>query len=181
MCRNKEVDLFWKRFSFYWTIQGGIIITYASSAKDNLPLKVILTSFGVFSSLVWMMINIGSQQSLNDWEVKLKETSKEVVGDLFIYKGDTYQTTWDKEGTPYDIQGLSILFSFSMIMGWGFFAIQEWTRFLFSDSFSKEYILGHYGLFLNITCNICICIFTYTICNPRNKIFANKKEKDLVR
>jgi hypothetical protein len=78
-----EIDLFWKRSSFYWVFVGAALVAYGVLRKDAPHFGLLIASFGFLSSVAWLLGSIGSKWWIENWERKLEESAPSIVGDLF--------------------------------------------------------------------------------------------------
>lgn len=94
--RKFEIELYWKRTSFFWTIIGSIIAGYflAFSKLDNSlnSLKILfsLSNLGLIFSIGWYFVNRGSKFWQVNWEKHMDAIEDDIIGPL-------YKTTINKE------------------------------------------------------------------------------------
>ncbi|WP_249975356.1 hypothetical protein [Vreelandella olivaria] len=86
--RKFEIDLYWKRATYFWTFiaatfAGYAAIQAASSIEDKADLSVILCCLGVLFSFGWHCVNRGSKQWQENWENHVDMLEDEVTGPLF--------------------------------------------------------------------------------------------------
>ena len=94
--RKFEIELYWKRATYFWTIIGAALIGYAAlqareeanERKDSL--SVMLSCLGFVFSTAWFLVNKGSKKWQENWERNVKLLEHDFVGPLF-------ETVWDKK------------------------------------------------------------------------------------
>lgn len=95
--RKFEIDLYWKRTTFFWTILAAIIAGYfliysrLAVAPDNNALKILfsLGCLGLVFSIGWYFVNRGSKFWQVNWEKHLDCIEDEVIGPLYKTTIDT--------------------------------------------------------------------------------------------
>jgi hypothetical protein len=70
-----EIDLYWKRTAYFWTITGAVFAGYFAIAGKNSDnhLILLIESLGVIVSFGWLCVNRGSINWCNTWLEQLKE------------------------------------------------------------------------------------------------------------
>jgi hypothetical protein len=120
-CRNAEIELFWKRSSYYWVFVAAALVAYGGLGRDNRTFRLLISSFGLMSSLAWLLGNIGSKWWQENWEQKLKEISPEVVGaDIFTPRSPESMSkdTWSTPIIRYSVTRLATLLSEFVVILW---------------------------------------------------------------
>ena len=132
-CRNKELELFWKRSNFYWLFNGAALVAYTSLPQDNYNLLLMISSFGVLSSTVWMLGNMGSRWWQQHWETKLDITSRAYNTNIFSpewwQSSSKYQTSEIQNNLPkkqyeiffthrFSVSRITIVFSIYFFVIW---------------------------------------------------------------
>ena len=86
--RKFEIDMYWKRASYFWTI---IAVTFtgffALSATNDFPYKnislLLLSSMGMVFTFSWFLVNRGSKYWQENWENHLDLMEDQVTGPLY--------------------------------------------------------------------------------------------------
>lgn len=87
--RKFEIELYWKRTAFFWTIIGAIIAGYflAFSKLDNginsLKILFSLANLGLVFSIGWYFVNRGSKYWQVNWEKHLDTIEDDIIGPLY--------------------------------------------------------------------------------------------------
>ena len=85
--RKFEIELYWKRATYFWTFIAATLAGYAaiqvSSLKDKTDLLVMLSCLGVLFSFGWHCVNRGSKQWQENWENHVDLLEDSVAGPLF--------------------------------------------------------------------------------------------------
>lgn len=85
--RKFEIELYWKRATYFWTFIGAIFAGYvaiqASSTVIKQDLAVILSCLGYVFSIAWFCVNRGSKQWQENWENHVDSLEDEVIGPLY--------------------------------------------------------------------------------------------------
>lgn len=126
--RKFEIDLYWKRATYFWTLIGATMAGYlvfsdASSSDPQRQLsQFILIILGVLFSLCWYFVNRGSKFWQLNWEKHLDVMEDRIIGPL-------YRTTISKEyymrrlyviygPYPFSVSKINILLSFIVFILW---------------------------------------------------------------
>lgn len=85
--RKFEIDLYWKRATYFWTFIGaafvGYGITYKTSADHEPWLSVVFSSLGLVFSFSWYLVNRGSKFWQNNWERHVDLLENMTLGPLY--------------------------------------------------------------------------------------------------
>lgn len=95
--RNFEIQLFWKRFNYFWLISAAALVGYVSVKERSDGILLLVACFGLVSSFSWTLLNIGSKWWQEAYEEKVKKyegslergffTNHDIpVTELFIFK-----------------------------------------------------------------------------------------------
>ncbi|UAA38253.1 hypothetical protein KIH87_16415 [Paraneptunicella aestuarii] len=89
--RKFEIELYWKRATYFWTLIGVILAGYmAVLASSNSEIKeglaVILSCLGYTFSAAWFFVNRGSKQWQENWENHVTSLEDDVIGPLYKTK-----------------------------------------------------------------------------------------------
>ncbi len=113
--RKFEIELYWKRTSFFWTILSAIIagyfITFSKSDSSINSLKILfsLSNLGLIFSVGWYFVNRGSKYWQVNWEKHMDTIEDDIIGPL-------YKTTISRKhyGSPKQFFRLVSPFPFSV-------------------------------------------------------------------
>lgn len=83
--RNFEIELYWKRASYFWTMIGVLFAGYAvSMSKDgDETVSIILACVGLVLSLAWYLVNRASSAWQRNWEAHIDALEDDVTGPLY--------------------------------------------------------------------------------------------------
>jgi len=86
--RKFEIDLYWKRATYFWTFIGATLAGYAavfvaSSEFPKTDLLVILSCLGLVFSFAWFCVNRGSKHWQENWENHVDMLEDETIGPLY--------------------------------------------------------------------------------------------------
>ncbi|MGY0561184.1 RipA family octameric membrane protein [Luteimonas sp. A277] len=85
--RKFEIELYWKRASYFWTFIGAALAGYvaiqasASQAKEHL--SILLSCLGLTFSFAWLLANRGSKYWQENWENHVDMLEDAVTGPLY--------------------------------------------------------------------------------------------------
>lgn len=85
--RKFEIDLYWKRATYFWTLNAGAFAGYAAVAHNPTPsetnLLLVIACFGFVLSFGWYLVNRGSKQWQQNWEYHVDMLEDPVIGPLY--------------------------------------------------------------------------------------------------
>jgi len=102
--RNFEIDLYWKRATYFWAFQIASFAAYFavlnSKNFESLPPKhpqvlFIVTCIGFITSMAWALINKGSKTWQRHWEIHIDMLEDKVTGPLYkiVTNSKTYSVS----------------------------------------------------------------------------------------
>lgn len=81
--RNFEIELFWKRFNYFWLISAAALVGYASVKERSDKVLMLIACFGLVSSFSWTLLNIGSKWWQEAYEEKVKKYERSLGRGFF--------------------------------------------------------------------------------------------------
>ena len=85
--RKFEIDLYWKRATYFWTFIGatlaGFVAVQASSSLNKTDISVLLASLGIVFSFGWLCVNRGSKFWQENWEYHVDMLENKINGPLY--------------------------------------------------------------------------------------------------
>ena len=125
--RKLEIELYWKRATYFWTI---IAVTFAGffySPRGADPSDVVIIScLGFLFSVGWYLVNRASSWAQRIWEIKLRLLEDGVMGPLHktIIK-DPHRTWRDLIGPrDYSISRVNVILSGAIALTWPLLTIK---------------------------------------------------------
>lgn len=85
--RKFEIDLYWKRASYFWTFIGaalaGYVAVQASNSLTKTSPSILLSCLGLVFSFAWLLANRGSKYWQENWENHVDMLEDAVTGPLY--------------------------------------------------------------------------------------------------
>ena len=85
--RKFEIELYWKRASYFWTFIGaslaGYIAIQASASANKTHSSILLSCAGLTFSFAWLLANRGSKYWQENWENHVNLLEDAAIGPLF--------------------------------------------------------------------------------------------------
>ncbi|NRY14396.1 ion channel [Clostridium beijerinckii] len=86
--RKFEIELYWKRASYFWTFIGATLAGYCLVLKNatdssNNDILILLNCLGFAFSISWYLVNRGSKFWQNNWERHVDMLEDEIIGPLY--------------------------------------------------------------------------------------------------
>jgi hypothetical protein len=166
-CRNMEIELFWKRSTFYWVFVAAAFVAYGSFKGEHSSTALLISCFGLVASFAWLLGNIGSKWWQENWEQKLKIAAGPIVGDLFTPSKSIKTFDWIVPTIRYSVTKIAILLSsFTTFLWLGIF-----VREAFAID-SKAGWIGTLWHYRDTTIGVVTLLFILLLC-----IFARGSDK----
>jgi len=127
-CRNMEIDLFWKRSSFYCVFVGAALVAYYTARTEMAYFGLMIASFGLVASFAWLLGSIGSKWWIENWERKVEESAPAVVGDLFSVSDEHLKRNFGVSPIRFSVTRLAILLSAFGVVLWVVIFMSELFR-----------------------------------------------------
>lgn len=85
--RKFEIELYWKRATYFWVFSGATFAGYATLAASkgvvDQTLLAVVSCVGFIFSFAWVLANKGSKQWQENWENHVDLLENDVIGPLF--------------------------------------------------------------------------------------------------
>src|SRR4051794_37301242 len=84
--RKFEIELYWKRATYFWLLNAAAFAGYISVANSNTSHSDILVAIacvGLVLSVAWYLVNRGSRQWQNNWQSHVDMLEDYVTGPLY--------------------------------------------------------------------------------------------------
>lgn len=85
--RKFEIDLYWKRATYFWTFIAaafaGYALTYKTSGDHEPWLSLLFSALGLVFAFAWYLVNRGSKFWQNNWERHVDLLEEMTLGPLY--------------------------------------------------------------------------------------------------
>lgn len=134
--RKFEIDLYWKRTTYFWTIiaaifAGFFVLQKASPSQVNADFSsvYIVSNLGFVFSLGWYFVNRGSKAWQRNWETHVDLLEDEIMGPLYKtgINRYTYRFFDITEAYPFSVSSINHILSLFVAVTWLFLAIRSIT------------------------------------------------------
>lgn len=187
--RKFEIDLYWKRATYFWTFIGATFAGYGAvqvATGGTEPIKtdlsVILSCLGFVLSFGWFCANKGSKQWQENWENHVDMLEDGHVGPLYkIVLKRQKAKRWERieerinGPAPYSVSKINQIISLFVTVLWLFVV---WRTIK-----SAPHALRNWLYLLIIIASILTCIAFYflgrTDTEPRRTIAATRRATDI--
>ena len=119
--RKFEIELYWKRGTYFWTFTGATLAGYFAIEKDSSP-SLLFTAccLGLIFSLAWYLVNRGSGAWQRNWEAHVDLLEDDVVGPLYKTVLSRPNNSFWRLAEPYAFSPSKInnLLSLSIVLFW---------------------------------------------------------------
>jgi hypothetical protein len=127
--RKFEIELYWKRATYFWTFIGAAFVGYAAFLNGSSPHlmgALVMSQVGLVFTVAWYLVNRGSKYWQENWENHVALLEDDVTGP--IYKmcaerdpDDEASETWDGRWTspqPRSVSKINTIVSMYVIGIW---------------------------------------------------------------
>ena len=138
--RKFEIELFWKRATYFWVFISLIFIGYftVSSNKEFVYVdlfKVLISYTGIVFSTSWYLVNRGSKFWQKNWELHVDYLEDEVIGPLYKLMIDNRNCVCQPlKDYPFSVSRINILISLYVTLIWMFISVMSIIQY-FNSSF----------------------------------------------
>jgi len=127
--RKFEIDLYWKRASYFWTFIGATFAGYFLLQKDanvSFESAYVVTCLGFTFSVAWYFVNRGSKAWQRNWETQVDLLEDEIMGPLYKSGLNRYTFNfWDiTAGFPFSPSGINQIMSLFVVVVWLFLMVR---------------------------------------------------------
>jgi hypothetical protein len=132
--RKFEIDLYWKRTTYFWTIIAAIFAGFfvlqksgPSSASADFWPTYIVSNLGFVFSLGWYFVNRGSKAWQRNWEAHVDLLEDEVMGPLYKTGINRYMYKFFDltEAYPFSVSRINQILSLFVAATWLFLVIHS--------------------------------------------------------
>lgn len=183
--RKFEIELYWKRTSFFWTIIGSIIAGYflafskADSGINSLKILFSLACLGLIFSIGWYFVNRGSKFWQVNWEKHLDAIEDEIIGPLYktTINKSYYRNKFFKlvSPFPFSVSKINQILNLVLIGFWLIVILDFSISNLEFDFSSSENYYSFFSLISLATIFAIFSLFAFTQ-TEINHIFKNDKQ-----
>jgi hypothetical protein len=181
--RNFEIELYWKRATYFWAFIATIFIGFFAvlgsqhlSSKLNIislninTILLLISSFGVIFSLAWVFVNEASKFWQENWEQHIFNLELEYYGK--IYEELSYR---ESDTSHYSASKINIVVSFFVLTIWLLIFIYCFIYGLTSASLKIICSISFVTIFdliiFVITGIFVVLFFTYAKSKKNNSVF----------
>ena len=117
--RKFEIELFWKRSTFFWAFSTTAIGAYGFAPRGS-GLQFAAGCFGLVCAVIWTLVNRGSKYWQEVWEKKVEAHQLAAIRlDLFSRKSNQkIPQSWKWKPMHYSVSALATAFSDFTIIVW---------------------------------------------------------------
>lgn len=135
--RKFEIEMYWKRATYFWTIIGVALAGFFVLARDPASSDTYVVScLGFLFSLGWYLVNRGSSVWQRNWEAHVDLLEDEITGPLHktVINRRIYRF-WDLPGPfAFSPSRINSILSLLVLSTWLFLAIRTAWRVLLLGS-----------------------------------------------
>ncbi|MFD4820868.1 RipA family octameric membrane protein [Peribacillus butanolivorans] len=151
--RKFEIEMYWKRATYFWTIIGVIFAGYfllmSKDVLDSQPTLIfLLNCIGFIFSLSWYLVNRGSKFWQNNWEKHVDLLEDKVMGPLYktVIQNSNLKIYHLHKEYNYSVSKINQILSLIVTIIWALMGIFFIIKFGFKVSISDKltYIFKHY-------------------------------------
>lgn len=154
--RKFEIDLYWKRTTFFWTILGAILAGYflvlsRIATNGSVSYKIIfsLGCLGLIFTVGWYFVNRGSKYWQVNWEKHLNILEDKIMGPLYkttINKEYYFKRFWSLSAPyPFSVSKLNQVLNLILIAFW-LILLLDFSLSNLHFSLSPDYIFSFYSI-----------------------------------
>lgn len=168
--RKFEIDLYWKRASYFWVLIGAALIAYVTVVTNADEYKKELSAFvsclGLVFSCAWLAVNKGSKFWQENWERHTDMLEDEHIGPLYKVVFDNDKGFLNFSGAAYSVSKINLAVSFYVVLVWlGLLAVAIVS--IFCPDLLDSAVIWLIGLGMIFTFVCCLGIFFSPCCKSK--------------
>jgi len=180
--RKFEIELYWKRATYFWTFIAatfaGYALIYTKGGNGKESILLLFSCLGLLFSWSWFLVNKGSKYWQDNWERHVDLLEDKVVGPLYkIIAEKPYNKSleWIINPSPYSVSKINQLLSIFICLFWIALIIHD-LGFLNTSMFSISSDLKKYTL-TSCTITMCGILAYYTKSDHKKKDNTSKSNQ----
>lgn len=165
--RKFEIDLYWKRASYYWTFIAAAFAAYFLLQKANPTIFImhyIVSTIGLVLSIAWYLANRGSKFWINNWETHVDYLENQKIGPLYKTVAGAKKFKFKKLLTayPYSVAKINQVINLYMVAVWLLLSAHT-----LSSYFGLNQPFKHFNVLVIslLNCVFIVILFCYTKSN----------------
>jgi hypothetical protein len=120
--RKFEIDLYWKRATYFWTFIAaafaGYALTYKTSVDHEPWLSLLFSALGLVFSFAWYLVNRGSKFWQSNWERHVDLLQDMTLGPLYTVVAITPESNPLIAPGQYSVTRINQLLSVFVTLVW---------------------------------------------------------------
>lgn len=173
--RKFEIELYWKRATYFWTFIGAAFVGYAAFLTGSTPHltgALIMSQVGLVFTVAWYLVNRGSKFWQENWENHVCLLEDDVTGPVYkmCASRDPHEfasrSRWDRRWIaprPFSVSKINTIISMYMVFIWlllGAAAIGMWVARLFGFNVNGQgfQLLSHLPVFVGVIWSSCFAL-----------------------
>lgn len=180
--RKFEIELYWKRATYFWTFLAATFAGYFLVYRIDTPpnyLVFIVCNLGFIFSFCWFLVNKGSKFWQNNWERHVDRLEDTKMGPLYktvIMERDLTKWSASKE-YPFSVSKINQLLSLYITLLWLILLIKSVID-IFKINIGDGYLTINIGI-LPLSILFLTLVFVYKFFKT-GESKLNEKEESLV-
>lgn len=178
--RKFEIELYWKRASYFWVLIGATIVAYVAlmtkGSNHVAELSVVVSCLGLIFSCAWLAVNKGSKFWQENWESHVDMLEDKHMGSLYKIVFNNKKSFFSLDGGVFSVSKVNLIVSFYVVFLWLFLLLASISYTWFPN------ILREYASFLisvgAIASLFFCCYFLFgSVCKSRISFSNEEMEK----
>lgn len=120
--RKFEIELYWKRATYFWAFIAAAFAGYfvAAKAPADVTTSFIIACLGLIFSLAWYCVNRGSKYWQQNWEMHVDLLEDEIAGPIYktVVQPRKYRFRDLVDAYPFSVSKINQLLSLFVIFVW---------------------------------------------------------------
>ena len=120
--RKFEIELYWKRATYYWAFIAaafaGYALTYKTAADHEPWLSLLFSALGLVFSVAWFLVNKGSKFWQNNWERHVDLLEDMTLGPLYKVVATNRERNFLTAAGQFSVTKINQLLSLFVTLVW---------------------------------------------------------------
>lgn len=171
--RARELDFYWKRTTYCWTLNAAAFGGYFALAKDSAPQYTVLgivACLGFLSATAWWCLNRGSKYWQENWELQVDLLELEFHGPLHRINPDVDRYRFWKLNRAYPFSVTKVNQHLSL------FVVIIWAVLIGDAAWHHDWSFSTgspvFGMVVSLSVIGCITFLTFGLSTPHHSVLG---------
>ena len=178
--RKLEVDLYWRRASYFWTLSTVAFTGFFAlqASKESPPTSLVIVScIGFVFALAWLLASRGAKHWQANWEMQVEMLEDSVIGPLFKTNSKPEGSVWNLfKSYPFSVTKINQLLSLFLAIVWLALILQSLSQANFG--FTGAFTVTSVVLIATVVFTILMFVMGQSSVDERRGVAMTRRTRD---